>query len=161
MALGYGTQAAANGTPDDSDAQYGNSRKDNPDASDEAGSIDWHYSGLPTFNDLSPAALGYLAPDSTPRLKFSIRLTRGKDQAKTSDGTSAVKPTGRLSIIDGKPASNVLAAVATSEVFFQRPVARDDGKTELASLFNPYWQVHLIPTSAADMALAIARGGPK
>lgn len=161
MALGYGTKAAANATPDDSDAQYGNSRKDNPHASDDASSIDWHYSGLPTFEDLSGAALGYLSPDATPRLKFSIRLTRAKNQTKTSDGSSAVKPTGRLAIIDGKPASDVLAAVATSEVFFQRPVARDDGKVELPSLFNPYWQVHLIPTSAADMALAIAKGGPE
>jgi hypothetical protein len=54
----------------------------------------------------------------------------------------------------------VLAAVSTSEVFFRRP-ARDDGRTELASLFNPYWQVHLISTSSAEIAQAIARGGPQ
>lgn len=54
-----------------------------------------------------------------------------------------------------------LAAVATSEVFFQRPAARSDGRTELASLFNPYWQVHLFSMSAADMATAMGLGGPR
>lgn len=161
MPLGYGTQAAANGPPDDSSANYGSSRSDNPGASGSASSTDWHYSGLPTFYDLSVPALAYTSTAPNPRLKFAIRLTRAKDQLKTSDGTSGVKPSGRLAIIDGKPASDVLAAVATSEVYFERPAGRDDGKTELASLFNPYWQAHLISTSSADMAIAMALGGPR
>lgn len=161
MPLGYAEQAAASGSPDDSSASYGNSRQDNPGASADASGSDWSYSGLPTFNDLSSAALNYLTPDPSPRLKFSIRLTRAKSQFHTSDGTSAVKPTATLSIIDGKPVGDVLAAVATSEVFFQRPAARSDGRTELSSLFNPYWQVHLISTSAADMAIAMGLGGPR
>jgi hypothetical protein len=157
--LGHGTQAAANGSPDDSSATYGGSRADNPGASDSASSQDWKYSGLPTFYDLSDKALNYLSPDATPRLKFSIRLTRAKGQTRTSDGTSAVKPAGRLDRFQDTLKSDVLAAVSTSEVFFERPLPRADGKTELASLFNPYWQVHLIPTSAADLAQAVARGG--
>lgn len=160
-ALGYGTQAAAQGTPDDSAARYGNSRSDNPGASANATSGDWKYSGLPTFYDLSDPALKYLAADAPVRLKFSIRLTRAKGQTRTSDGTSAVKPGGKLDNFENEAASGVLAAVSTSEVFFQRPVARSDGKSELASLFNPYWQVHLIPTSALDIAQALARGGPR
>lgn len=160
MPLGYGTQAAATAPPDDASARYGNSRTDNPGASSIASSADWGYSGLPTFYDLSAAGLAFSTlPD--PSLKFAIRVTRAKDQARTSDGTSAVKPTGRLAIIDGKPAFGVLAAVATSEVFFQRPSGRDDGNAELASLFNPYWQVHLISTSATDMAIAMALKGPR
>jgi len=159
--LGDGTQAASNGSPDDSSASYGNSRSDNPDASSSASSTDWGYSGLPTFYDLSGPALSYLSTDPNPRLKFAIRLTRAKGETKTSEGSSGVKPTGRLAIIDGKPVSDVLAAVATSEVFFQRPVPRNDGKDELASLFNPYWQVHLISTSTADKAFAMTLGGPR
>lgn len=160
MPLGYGTQAAAQGSPDDSSASYANSRSDNPNASALASSADWGYSGLPTFYDISTAALGY-SPRPAPGLKFAIRLTRAKEQTRTSDGTSTVKPSGRLALIDGKPAAGVLAAVATSEVFFQRPVGRSDGKTELASLFNPYWQAHLVSTSAADMAIAMTLGGPR
>ncbi|PHV04091.1 hypothetical protein CSQ96_27660 [Janthinobacterium sp. BJB412] len=161
MPLGYAAQAAATGPTDDSSAGYGNSRSDNPDASSSASSVDWHYSGLPTFYDISVPAQGYTSTEPNPRLKFAIRLTRAKSQHKTSDGTSDIKPTGRLAIIDGRPASDVLAAVATSEVYFERPVGRSDGKTELASLFNPYWQVHLISTSTADMAIAVALGGAK
>jgi hypothetical protein len=159
--LGYGAKSAANGTPDDSAAQYGNSRSDNPGASASADSgaagSSVAYSGLPTFYELSATQLA----EQSPRLRFSIRVTRDKGQAKTSDGTSAIKPMGRLDIYDSKPKSDVLAAVSTSEVFFERPEARADGKTELASLFNPYWQVRLIPTSAADVAQAMARGGPQ
>ncbi|MBB5606654.1 MULTISPECIES: pilus assembly protein TadG-related protein [unclassified Janthinobacterium] len=161
LPLGYGTQAAATGSPDDAGARYGNSRPDNPRASAAASSADWGYSGLPTFYDLSMPALAYTSTDPQPRLKFAIRLTRAREQLATSDGTSVVKPSGRLAIIDGKPVANVLAAVASSEVYFERPAGRDDGKTELASLFNPYWQARLISTSTADMALAMALGGPR
>jgi len=130
------------------------------------GGIDWLYSGVPTFYDLSTEALAY-TPDNAdenkrdPRLKFTIRLTRDKDQTMTSDGRSAIKPTGRMAVFDGAPAKDVLAAVATSEVYFERPVARDDGKKELPSLFNPYWQAHLSPTSAASLAAALALQEPK
>jgi hypothetical protein len=160
MALGYGTQAAANGSPDDAGASYGNSRVDNPAASAAASSTDWGYSGLPTFYDISTAALTYTSTDPNPRLKFAIRLTRAKDQLKTSDAASDVKPSGRFAIA-GLAAGDVLAAVATSEVYFERPSGRADGKTELASLFNPYWQAHLVSTSSADMALAMTLGGPR
>ncbi len=160
--LGYGAGAASNGTASDSPtSSYGNSWRDNPRASANASSNDWSYSGLPTFYDLSPAGLAYTSTTPNPRLKFSIRLTRAKGQTRTSEGTSSVKPTGRLAGFEGKPAGGVLSAVATSEVYFERPVARSDGKTELASLFNPYWQVRLIPTSAEDIAVAQARGGAK
>lgn len=161
MKLGYGAQAAANGRPDDSDAQYGNSRNDNAGASDradnEASGTELRYSGLPTFYELTPSQLA--AP--SPHLRFSIRLTRDMAQTRTSEGTSSIKPTGKLAVYDSKAKSDVLSAVSTSEVFFERPVARADGKTELASLFNPYWQVRLVPTSPAAMAMAMAKGGPQ
>ncbi|MES2161625.1 MAG: pilus assembly protein TadG-related protein [Pseudomonadota bacterium] len=160
-ALGYGTQAAANGSPDDTAAGYGNSRADNPDASAAASSTDWGYGGLPTFYDLSASALAYTSTDPNPRLKFAIRLTRARNQLNTSDAASGVKPTGRLAIIDGKLVSDVLAAVATSEVYFERPAGSAGSRTELASLFNPYWQAHLISTSTAYMATAMALGGPR
>lgn len=161
MPLGYGAQAAASGTPDDSGAAYGQSRADNPHASGLASSSDWHYSGLPTFSDIAVPALAYASTDPQPRLTFAIRLTRAKEQLRTSDGSSGIKPGGHLAIIDGKPAHDVLVAVATAQVYFERPGGRDDGKTELASLFNPYWQVRLLSTSAADLAAATALGGAR
>lgn len=162
LPLGYGKAAASTSSePDDSGARYGGSRSDNPTASSMASGNKWNYSGLPTFYDLSAPGLSFQTPETSPRLKFAIRLTRAKTQTKTADGRSLIKPAGRLALTDGKQVADVLAAVATSEVFFERPVKRTDGKNELASLFNPFWQVHLISTSTADLALAMVMGGSR
>ncbi|MES2319830.1 MAG: pilus assembly protein TadG-related protein [Pseudomonadota bacterium] len=121
----------------------------------------WFYSGVPSFFDLSPAALAYSPSNSNvdrrdPHLRFAIRLTRSNTQARTSMGTSGIKPSGRMDLYDGAEARDVMAAVATSEVFFERPEARAGGRRELASLFNPYWQVRLVGNSSAVVAAAIA-----
>jgi hypothetical protein len=154
LALGYGTQFAGEGANDQADASL-IAVRDNPVALSLADAdVDdriWRYSGLPGFADLSAPALA--AAD--PRLKFSIVLTRAKADIRSSDGASTIRPSGRLAIYQNQLASDRLSAVATSEVFFRRPQARADGKTELASLFNPYWQVHLISTSAQDVAAAM------
>jgi hypothetical protein len=120
----------------------------------------WHYSGVPNFYELSDTALGYTPTGSShpdPRLQFAIRVTRAMNQTRTSAGTSAVKPSGRLEMFNGAAAGGVLAAVATSEVYFDHE--RDNGTTELGSLFNPYWQVHLVGNSAAVVAAATALQG--
>jgi hypothetical protein len=122
----------------------------------------WYYSGVPDFYELSDAALAY-TPSNTdpdkhdPRLQFAIRVTRDVAQTRTSAGTSAVKPSGRLQVFASAAAGNVLAAVATSEVYFDHQ--RDDGTSELGSLFNPYWQVHLISNPPAVTAAALALQG--
>jgi hypothetical protein len=127
--------------------------------SSSGSSGDWTYTGVPVYYELSKKALQ--EPD--PRLKFSIRLMRAKAQARTSAGSSPIKPAGELKLYQGSEAGGVLTAVATSEVYFARPKVRGDGKKEIGSLFNPYWQVHLITNSPADIAAAIALqivGGP-
>lgn len=159
MALGYGARAATHGRPDDSDAHYGHSRDDNPDASgyaeQDANGGGGQYSGLPRFYDLFASQLA----SPSPRLRFSIRLTREISQTRTSEGRSTIKPGGKLEVYEAKAKAEVLSAVSSSEVFFERPVVRSDGKTELASLFNPFWQVRLVPTSSTALAQAMARGG--
>lgn len=122
---------------------------------------DWGYSGVPGYFDLSEVARTFSPSDADsskrdPRLKFSIRVTRSNTEARTSMGRSATKPTGSMNIYKGTEAMNLMAAVSTSEVYFQRSTGRADGKVELASLFNPYWQVHLIANSAEDVAVATA-----
>jgi hypothetical protein len=127
---------------------------------------DWYYSGVPSFYDLSTKALGYVPENGNagkkenPRLQFAIRVTRGSADLRTSSGTSTVRPTGQMAIFEGDEAQDVMAAVSSSEVFFERPVARTDGKKELASLFNPYWQAHLIGNSTAVRAAALAKQNP-
>jgi len=121
----------------------------------------WLYTGVPTFFDLSPQALAYSPDHADPdkrelRLRFAIRLTRANTETKTSMGRSAIKPEGRLKLYEGNEAKDVMAAVSTSEVFFDRPVPRAYGHRELASTFNPYWQARLVGNSDAVVAAAVA-----
>jgi hypothetical protein len=56
----------------------------------------------------------------------------------------------------------ISAAIASVEVFFERPDAgntRHPGRSELGSLFNPYWQARLAPVSAAARTQAQLRQG--
>jgi hypothetical protein len=147
-ALGYGKQSANDGNSSEGGGTV-TSGSENPQAASRASSNDWNYTGLPSFFELSDKALAY-TPDNAdkskqdPKVRFAIRLRRQSDQTATSDARSAVKPSAHLNNYQGAPAGGYYASVSASEVFFSRPVPRADGKTELASLFNPYWQVHLI-----------------
>ena len=114
-----------------------------------ATSDSWDYSGLPNFYDLSEDALD----QDDPRLKFAIRVLRDKSQTLTSEGRSAIVGTPRLNAYRAQPAGgSELVAVSASEVFFEREGDVKDntygsglGKPrEIGSLFNPFWQVHLI-----------------
>lgn len=162
--LGYGAQAAGDGEGegDNGDAPGAGV---NPSATDRASSDDWRYSGLPSFLELSPAALshgGGGAGTAEPRLDLAVRLTRATAQTLSSQGRSQLRPEQpdsaalRLNRYTGQPAQGVYAGVSASQAFFERPVARADGNSELASLFNPYWQVRLIDAAPhATMARAI------
>lgn len=101
---------------------------------------DWYYSGIPTFAELSGAALN----DADPRAQFAIRVWRHAAQTRTSGARSEIEATSRLNAYDGKPAAGDYVGLAAAEVLFERLSARADGKRELASLFNPYWHVRLI-----------------
>jgi hypothetical protein len=123
---------------------------------------DWYTSGVPSFFDLSLKALDYTSDKSDPdkrepRLQFAIRLTRAAADLRTSSGTSPIKPSGEMAIYQEDAAKNVMSAVSSSEVYFERTAARTrDSKKEQASLFNPYWQAHLIDNSSATKAAALA-----
>jgi hypothetical protein len=41
-------------------------------------------------------------------------------------------------------------------VYFRRPVPRADGRVELPSLFNPYWQARLTEPTDTQRAIAEA-----
>jgi hypothetical protein len=89
-------------------------------------------------------------------------VTKPAAQQQFSGGAGVVRPGGRLQLYDGAMAGQEAAAVARVEVFFERPDRGNDrhpGKTELGSLFNPYWQARLAPITAAQRAAAQARQG--
>ncbi len=166
---GWGAQSAADNPSFDMEPnRYGGSPAVNPAASGLAlvfSSNSWAYSGLPNFYDLSVDGL----KQEDPRFRFAIRLRREKSQTATSEARSAIRPSARVNAYQATPAGGQeLVAVSASEVFFQRTgpdetcsdgkrMGRDNcygrnslGKArELASLFNPYWQVHLVQSGEA------------
>ena len=172
QALGYGSQQAlSNSDADDGNREwFGRSRHINPRASDWAGTNEWsQYTGIPSFFELSDAALAYTPENSNPdrrelAIRFSMRLMRAPAQTPTSEGRSQIRRAASgpydLNRYQGAPSAGVYAAVATSEVFFDRPVGRADGRRELGSAFNPYWQVRLVHSQAAIDQARARQGRP-
>lgn len=170
--LGNGSQQAHKaGDADNGNRDlYGKSRRVNPRASARASSNQWsQYTGIPSFFELSDAALAYTPENGNPNrrelaIRFSTRVTRSPAQTPTSQGRSqlrqAVSGPYDLNRYQGAPAAGVYAAVATSEVFFDRPVGRVDGRRELGSAFNPYWQVRLVHSQAAVDQARARQGRP-
>lgn len=121
----------------------------------------WKYSGIPSYAELSEDALR----DPDPRAKFVIRVMRETSETGTSDARSEIHTTPRLNAyhsaapIDQLARKRVYVGVSASETFFQRPEQRGDGNKELASLFNPYWQTHLMEVPADVRTAAQALQG--
>lgn len=134
-------------------------------AGGKASSTTWTaYTGIPSYLDLSDRALTFTPENAKkekrdPRLLFTARLTRDVDQTTTSEGRSNIKPAADggaygMNQFKSTAAKKQYGAVATSEVYFERPTKRADGRTELANVFNPYWQVHLVETSPTTKTVA-------
>ena len=66
---------------------------------------------------------------------------------------------GRMALAEPL-AGGRLWALGTAEVYFHRPAAAPE-RIEYASLWNPYWQVRMVPTPAGQQlaALALIQGG--
>ena len=123
-------------------------------------SDNWSYSGIPSFAELSADALNDpdpAAPD--PRVQFAVRVLRPANQTRTSDARADIKTTPRLNAYNNAASGQVYVGLSASETFFQRPAGRTDGNKELASLFNPYWQTHLIEVPAVVRTAAQALQG--
>ena len=163
--IAWGEQQAHPEDQDDSGAWLGGART-NAKASGQASSSKWrHYTGLPSYYDLSQPQL---AKDD-PTLRFSVRLSRAHSELRTSDGASEISgtPDSRINAYQSQVAKDEMVAVATSEVFFERPLAQRQNRygasqglpLELPSLFNPYWQVRLIHSQTDVLGQQIRQGG--
>ena len=94
---------------------------------------------------LNPVAqLTVLARSEAANLRTAARLGFGS---------------GRMALAEPL-AGGRLWALGTAEVYFHRPAAAPD-RIEYASLWNPYWQVRMVPTPAGQQlaALALIQGG--
>jgi hypothetical protein len=166
--LGYGTAFSKNNLADGT-INYAGSRNTNPTASRYADSSNGRAQGfapstlsggaMPEFYNLSANALA----QADPRTQITIRVTKPQGKQRYSGGSSIVRPTGELALYSGRHVGGESAAIARAEVYFERPDGANSlyNKAELGSLFNPYWQVHLVSVSASERAIALARQGIK
>lgn len=166
--IGYGSAFSKTSLPD-SGINYAGSRKTNPRASGYADSSLGRAKGfapstlsggaIPEFYNLSAGAL----KQADPRTQITIRVTKSHGKQRYSGGSGVVKPSGELALYDGSHVGGESAAIARVEVYFERPDGANSlyNKAELGSLFNPYWQVHLVPVSSAERAFALVKQGIK
>jgi hypothetical protein len=160
--IGWGGAEADNGEGDQGRGYHGNSYNDNPSTSANADGAmvsmtDEFYAvfhGLPSARDVSN-----LDPAATLTTGITIRVTKPRNKLRTSGGSSIIQPTGRLAQFGASAPGDVMTALSRAEVFFSRPALRADQATEIGSLYNPYWQVHLISPTTGDKAYAAAFQG--
>ena len=121
------------------------------------------YAGLPNYVDTTGKGpfLGIGAPNLLIGL---VQDETDYDTFYKNDGSigTSDEPEGKLKLNEAL-ADNELAVLSKSELYFSRPTDslashfhRGDGKTEVGSAFNPYWQARLVDTTYPDRTLALA-----
>jgi hypothetical protein len=156
-AIGWG--AAEQGRPNRRTGWHGGSLRTNPRAS-RAGMRSMRagraFAGLPAVRDIAVRGprdgveLDIVVEVAGSRP--SITGARGPGGAAVVLGDRIVPPEVRLP-------HEGLRAVAAAQVYFARPEPRADGRVELPSLYNPYWQARLAPVPRTDRALIAASSG--
>ena len=142
--------------------EHGGSYRDNPRSSRYAArdlAAKNGYAGLPAYRDIRIEGSRQSAP-----LRFDIELRQAGGTIATSDvalgGAATVVPGEEPKKVQPSYQSGAVYALSTAQVTFRRPVGRADHRSELASLFNPYWQARLAPVTRTErLAAAVARGG--
>ncbi|MDC8015956.1 Tad domain-containing protein [Tahibacter soli] len=116
--------------------------------------------GLRPFYDLKDK--GRVADDY---LNLQVLLFKRGDKMRTMATVAANNPNyvvaPGLNVEEkGGMAGNTMGALAKAGVYFYRPnegdFIRPDRKREYGNLYNPYWQVRLMPTSNAERTAALA-----
>jgi len=130
--------------------------RDNDEAFDLSRDNDYtvsNYIGIQPFRDLDYRNLTNGDPNvRNPRRGVAVTVTLPGASIRTANQLNV--GVGRLRMTEDY-SRNRVASVGAAEVYFSRPVnsRRADGRAELPSLFNPYWQARLIePTTAQRLA---------
>lgn len=110
------------------------------------------FTGLTSSRDLAD-----LSPGASGKTGVSVVVMKASGDVRTTGGSANTKPVGQMNMFNANGAGNKIAALSRAEIFFDRPVARADGKTERPSLYNPYWGVRLVAPTAGDKAWVSAQ----
>jgi hypothetical protein len=139
---------------------YGRSTEDNPSTTSDAldVNVDLRNRGAVLWLGLSDNQdLADLDPSRDQRVGISFFVSKPENTSRSAGRNPNVRPTGVLAVFDAAAPGGRIASLARAEVFFMRPEARPDGRRELPSLYNPYWQSRLVGPTAADRVYAAAR----
>ena len=90
---------------------------------------------------------------------ITILVSKAQADTMTSGNASVTGPGGDLAVFGDHPAGGKMMALSRATVFFDRISKRADGKSELGSLYNPYWRVHLTAPTIQDRAYAASKQG--
>jgi hypothetical protein len=155
--IGWGGIEVDAGGGDAGHGYHGNAYGDNPTTADRSDEVmrqpDYtFYSGLPAVREIAD-----VNPDHEAVTGITIRVWKKQADTLTSGGAATLKPSGELKVFDDHPAKGDMVALSRAQVFFDRISPRADGKTELGSIYNPYWRVRLVAPLAADKAYAATK----
>ncbi len=133
----------------------GGSYAENGDAAKRA---DKEMNNTPGFTGLTSSRdLNDLSPGASGKTGVSVVVMKSSGDVRSTGGSAITKPVGQMNMFNASGAGNKIAALSRAEVYFERPVARADGKTERPSLYNPYWGVRLVAPTAGDKAWVAAQ----
>ena len=130
---------------------------------DGAGGLQDYYRDMANPATSTPA--NQSAQNNGGAFGFTIEVERTRDTLRTS--SRLLRDSQTLRMDDGM-AGDTMRALAGGQAYFYRPRfeaagrftsagwARDDGRTEFANQFNPYWQSRLVDRSTADRAASWA-----
>jgi hypothetical protein len=107
--------------------------------------------GLRTYFDVKKAEAG---KDNLVGPPLILEIEKGAANIPNSNSISG----GQFTLTNGTR-SNYMRSLTKAEVYFSRPPklwARGDSKTELGSLYSPYWQARLLPNSFVEQYISLA-----
>ncbi len=113
------------------------------------------YRGIASLHELRE-----LAPGTAPQRRWSVRVMQPRPTLRLSDrlfGVHSVMATsGERTSIAPELTADALFASSAATVRYVRQERRRDGRTELPSLYAPFWRARLAAMPPADAAIARA-----
>jgi hypothetical protein len=101
------------------------------------GEVRWQGRGLPAYTEIP------LKRSHEPA-RISLALRQPAALLSTTDARVGMAgPLGRFAYA-GLQRHEAVTVASAAETYFERPSARRDGRTEIATLFRPYWQARLV-----------------
>jgi hypothetical protein len=101
------------------------------------------YAGIQSFRDLNYAGLANQRGDTrvrNPMSEIALVVRQAGGAVRTANTLNV--GVGRLRMTENFNRGRI-STIAAAQVYFRRPAPRADGRIELPSLFNPYWQARL------------------